>query len=197
MNKILITGTPNHYLYPKLKNISNFVDYQKDMDIDATHLFDFSLTPKQEKFEFIKKYPSIIFSDLTLYDHREIKIRGKFSSVFLSPNSKVEFVASENDKDLISLILKDLFLTPLFVTDPQISFVFPRILVQIINEAFFAIEENVAQANDIDTAMLFGVNYPKGPIEWGKLAGLHHVSQILDELYRVTNDKRYLKSKHL
>jgi 3-hydroxybutyryl-CoA dehydrogenase len=197
MNKILITATPNHYMYSKLKSLPSFVDYDLNMLVEADTLFDFSLTKKEEKKDFIQKHQNKIFSDLTLYDHRDIEVRGKFSSVFASPNSKIEFVARDEDKELIVQVLKDLSLAPLFVTDPRISFVFPRILVQIINEAFFAIEEKVAAANDIDTAMLFGVNYPKGPMEWGKLAGLQHVSQILDELFLITNDQRYLKSKFL
>jgi 3-hydroxybutyryl-CoA dehydrogenase len=197
MNKVLIIGTSNHYLYPKLKLLPNFIEYHSNLDISADIIFDFSLTNKEEKISFIQKYHGKIFSDLTLYDHTKIQARGKFSSIFPSPNSKIEFVCSDDDKQLVNEVLKQLSLTPLFVNDPKVSFVFPRILAQIINEAFYALEENVAKENDIDTAMLFGVNYPKGPIAWGREAGLNHVSKILDELFYITNDKRYLKSKLL
>ena len=44
--------------------------------------------------------------------------------------------------------------------------VMPRILCMLINEAAFALMENIASPSDIDTAMKLGTNYPFGPVEW-------------------------------
>ncbi|MCH2138293.1 MAG: 3-hydroxyacyl-CoA dehydrogenase NAD-binding domain-containing protein [Phycisphaerales bacterium] len=41
-----------------------------------------------------------------------------------------------------------------------------RVLCGLFNEALWARHDGVADANAIDTAMTFGVNYPKGPFEW-------------------------------
>lgn len=54
-----------------------------------------------------------------------------------------------------------------------------RTIAMIINEAFFALEENVASEADMNTAMRLGTNYPYGPFEWGRLIGLHHVAELL------------------
>ena len=46
-----------------------------------------------------------------------------------------------------------------------------RIGAQIANEACFALGEGVASAEDIDTAMRLGFNWPLGPLEWGERLG--------------------------
>src|SRR5215216_5038622 len=46
-----------------------------------------------------------------------------------------------------------------------------RVISCIVNEAFLALSEGVATAEDIDRAMKHGANYPKGPFEWGEEIG--------------------------
>ena len=69
--------------------------------------------------------------------------------------------------------------------------VMPRILCSLVNEAFFAVMEGVASANDVDTAMKLGTNYPHGPVEWGNTIGLRNVVAILDALAADTGENRY------
>ena len=69
--------------------------------------------------------------------------------------------------------------------------VFPRILSLIVNEAARALDEGVAQAAEIDTAMKLGVNYPEGPLRWADRAGLDEVLAVLEGLYAETGDDRY------
>jgi 3-hydroxybutyryl-CoA dehydrogenase len=64
----------------------------------------------------------------------------------------------------------------------QAGLVTPRVLVQIINEAFFLLQENGASVADIDSAMRLGVNYPKGPFEWAQQVGLGRVLRTLEAL---------------
>lgn len=73
----------------------------------------------------------------------------------------------------------------------NIGMVFPRILCMIINEAFFAMEQGVAEAEAIDTAMKLATNYPIGPVEWGKKIGLKNVFTILNALHTEFGDDRY------
>ncbi|QLQ05690.1 MAG: hypothetical protein HZY76_06125 [Anaerolineae bacterium] len=54
-----------------------------------------------------------------------------------------------------------------------------RILACIINEAYYALGEGVATADDIDTAMRLGTNYPRGPLAWGEALGLEVVRDTL------------------
>lgn len=69
------------------------------------------------------------------------------------------------------------------------GFVSTRIVSMIINEAYFALEENVSSKEDIDTAMKLGTNYPYGPFEWAKRIGLGNIAGLLTELS--LTEKRY------
>lgn len=69
--------------------------------------------------------------------------------------------------------------------------VMPRILAMIINEAAYALQEGVATAEDIDTAMCLGANYPRGPLAWADLIGLHIIYATLWGLHRELGDDRY------
>ncbi|MDQ7028946.1 MAG: 3-hydroxyacyl-CoA dehydrogenase family protein [Ardenticatenia bacterium] len=60
--------------------------------------------------------------------------------------------------------------------------VWPRIVVNVINEAAFALGDRIASAEDIDLAMRLGTNYPRGPLAWGDLIGLDQVMGILEAL---------------
>ena len=70
-----------------------------------------------------------------------------------------------------------------------------RAIAMIINEAYFALEQNVSTKNEIDTAMKLGTNYPFGPFEWAGIIGLHNIYSLL-YLLSVT-DKRYTPSSLL
>jgi 3-hydroxybutyryl-CoA dehydrogenase len=66
-----------------------------------------------------------------------------------------------------------------------------RTWAMIINEAFDALYRGVATAEDIDTAMKMGVNYPLGPFEKADQWGLHEAVAVLDGLFQETGDPRY------
>ncbi len=72
-----------------------------------------------------------------------------------------------------------------------VGFVTPRIVAMLVNEAAFAVMENVASPHDIDNAMKLGVNYPYGPLEWADMIGLDLVVEILDALYDEYGQERY------
>ncbi len=66
-----------------------------------------------------------------------------------------------------------------------------RILSQLVNEAHFALGAGVASAEDIDTAMRLGFNYPRGPFEWCEAIGPRRVLAILDALHAELGEERY------
>lgn len=66
-----------------------------------------------------------------------------------------------------------------------------RILSLLVNEATSALTEGVASAEDIDTAVRLGANYPHGPLEWADLLGVDLVYTILDGMAREFNEDRY------
>jgi 3-hydroxybutyryl-CoA dehydrogenase len=64
------------------------------------------------------------------------------------------------------------------------GFITARVIAMIINEAFYAVAENVSSRADIDTAMKLGTNYPYGPFEWSEKIGLHNINALLDTLQK-------------
>lgn len=64
-----------------------------------------------------------------------------------------------------------------------------RIIAMIINEAYYALQENVSTKEQIDIAMKLGTNYPFGPFEWSEKIGLKNVYMLLQKLS--TQNKRY------
>ena len=46
-----------------------------------------------------------------------------------------------------------------------------RTVGSIVNEAVYAVQEDVATPEDVDIAMRLGTNYPIGPIAWGREIG--------------------------
>jgi 3-hydroxybutyryl-CoA dehydrogenase len=66
-----------------------------------------------------------------------------------------------------------------------------RILCQIVNEARFAVQEGVASAEDADTAMRLGFNWPRGPFEWAGAIGAERVVAVLDALHAELGEERY------
>ncbi len=63
-----------------------------------------------------------------------------------------------------------------------------RVISCIVNEAFLALSEGVATAEDIDRAMKLGANYPKGPFEWEKEIGTRSIVEVLDSLRAAYGD---------
>jgi 3-hydroxybutyryl-CoA dehydrogenase len=74
------------------------------------------------------------------------------------------------------------------------GFATSRINALIGNEGMRMLEEGVASAEDIDTAVRLGLNHPMGPLEMGDLVGwdtrlkiLEHLESTLGERFRPTN----------
>jgi 3-hydroxybutyryl-CoA dehydrogenase len=66
--------------------------------------------------------------------------------------------------------------------DPVAEEVLARLLAQIANEAAFAIEGEIASAEDMDTAMKLGFNWPVGPLRFAELVGPRRAVELLERL---------------
>ncbi|HKV90753.1 MAG TPA: 3-hydroxyacyl-CoA dehydrogenase family protein [Thermoplasmata archaeon] len=71
------------------------------------------------------------------------------------------------------------------------GFVVNRILLPVLNEACFALEEGVASSRDIDAAMKAGAGLPMGPFELADLIGLDVTLEVAETLARTTGDPKY------
>jgi 3-hydroxybutyryl-CoA dehydrogenase len=80
---------------------------------------------------------------------------------------------------------------PTAVVKDGAGLVAARIVCPIVNEATYALEEGVATAEGIDTAVRLGANYPRGPLEWADLIGVDLVYAIMKGMHAEYGDDRY------
>jgi 3-hydroxybutyryl-CoA dehydrogenase len=89
-------------------------------------------------------------------------------------------------KDLAGKIGK----TPVEVRNSP-GFVANRILLPMLNEAVFCLQERLASAEDIDRVMKLGMAHPIGPLALADLIGLDTCLAILEVLYDGFKDPKY------
>lgn len=71
------------------------------------------------------------------------------------------------------------------------GFVVNRILIPMINEAVFVLQEGLASAEDIDAGMRLGAHHPIGPLALADLIGLDTLLAIMDVFFRDFADVKY------
>lgn len=69
------------------------------------------------------------------------------------------------------------------------AFAVNRVLCVMLNEAFFALGEGIASAEDIDTGMVLGCNHPIGPLALSDLVGLETLLHVVNGLHKELGDK--------
>ncbi|BEI35472.1 3-hydroxybutyryl-CoA dehydrogenase [Polynucleobacter sp. HIN6] len=74
------------------------------------------------------------------------------------------------------------------------GFVVNRILLPMINEAFFVLHEGIASPEDIDTGMKLGCNHPIGPLALADLIGLDTCLAIMEVYHQEFKDDKYRPS---
>jgi 3-hydroxybutyryl-CoA dehydrogenase len=97
---------------------------------------------------------------------------------------------SERTTQLALDLAKRLGKTPVLAKDMP-GFIVNRILIPMLNEAVFALEEGVASAEDIDLAMTTGANHPVGPLALADRIGLDTVLATCDVLYQDLGDPKF------
>lgn len=71
------------------------------------------------------------------------------------------------------------------------GFVVNRILLPLLNEAFFAVGERLASIPDIDKGVKLGLGHPMGPLALADLIGLDTILEILKVFIEDTGDPKY------
>ncbi|KAH6765111.1 3-hydroxyacyl-CoA dehydrogenase family protein [Perilla frutescens var. frutescens] len=72
------------------------------------------------------------------------------------------------------------------------GFIVNRILMPMINEAFYALYTGVATKEDIDAGMKLGTNHPMGPLELADHIGLDICLSIMKVLHAGLGDNKYV-----
>ena len=97
---------------------------------------------------------------------------------------------SEETFRVIKSLSEKLGKTPITVNEAP-GFAVNRILVPMINEAIFVLQEGIASAEDIDKGMVLGANHPIGPLALADLVGLDTLLMVQDNLYKELGDSKY------
>lgn len=71
------------------------------------------------------------------------------------------------------------------------GFISNRILMPMINEAFFTLMEGIGSAEDIDTTLTTGMAHPMGPLALADLIGLDTCLNIMEILHHELGDSKY------
>jgi len=74
------------------------------------------------------------------------------------------------------------------------AFLVNRLLIPVLSEACFALDENLASSRDIDSAMKAGAGMPMGPFELADMIGLDVALEVAETLYREYGDPKYRPS---
>ncbi len=97
---------------------------------------------------------------------------------------------SEETVKVVKALSEKVGKTPIAVNEAP-GFAVNRILVPMINEAIFVLQEGIASAEDIDKGMVLGANHPIGPLALADLVGLDTLLMVQDNLYKELGDSKY------
>lgn len=97
---------------------------------------------------------------------------------------------SDDTHDAVFAMAKALGKTPITVKNNP-GFVVNRILVPMINEAFFVLAEGLATPDDIDAGMKLGCNQPIGPLALADMIGLDVCLAVMEVYLAEFGDSKY------
>jgi 3-hydroxybutyryl-CoA dehydrogenase len=80
--------------------------------------------------------------------------------------------------------------SPVEVSDSP-GFLTNRLLIPMVNEAIFCLDEGIASVDDIDAAMKLGAAHPIGPLALADLIGLDVCLHIMEVLHHDFGDDKY------
>ena len=97
---------------------------------------------------------------------------------------------SDATHDAVKAMAEKLGKTPITVKNSP-GFVVNRILVPMINEAFFVLAEGHATAEDIDAGMKLGCSHPIGPLALADMIGLDVCLAVMEVYLKDFGDSKY------
>jgi 3-hydroxybutyryl-CoA dehydrogenase len=97
---------------------------------------------------------------------------------------------SDETTEAVLALAKELGKTPLLCRDFP-GFVANRVLLPMLNEAFFTVHEGVATPEAVDGIMKLGMNHPMGPLALADFIGLDTCLAILRVLHAGLGDDKY------
>jgi 3-hydroxybutyryl-CoA dehydrogenase len=103
----------------------------------------------------------------------------------------IRSLPTSDDTFKTTMELVDKFSKTPGVANDYPGFIANRILVPMINEAVYCLQEGVGTREDIDTVMRLGMNHPMGPLTLADLIGLDTCLAIMETMYAGFADSKY------
>jgi len=203
INKSIISESDKKNILNHI-SISTDINFCKDMDliIEAipekydlkVSLFKQLDSVCKESSIFASNTSSISISNLGNETNRPNKIIGMH---FMNPVPIMKLVeviktihTSDDTLKIITDISKKMNKIPVECNDYP-GFISNRILMPMINEAIFCLEQNVAEKEAIDDIMKLGMAHPMGPLQLADFIGLDVCLDIMEVLWIGFNDSKY------
>ncbi|HEY3221762.1 MAG TPA: 3-hydroxyacyl-CoA dehydrogenase NAD-binding domain-containing protein [Gemmatimonadales bacterium] len=137
---------------------------------------------------------SISITEIAKHTDRPGKVIGMH---FMNPVPVMKLVevirGQETSSDTVKQtveIVRDLGKTPVEVNDAP-GFVSNRVLMPMINEAIFCVQDGIATAEGVDQVMTLGMNHPLGPLALADLIGLDVCLAIMKVLQDGLDQQKY------
>lgn len=120
---------------------------------------------------------------------------------FLYPVSKIHLVeiirglkTSETTLQQAKSFVEDIIQKKGILVNESPGFVTTRLICILINEAMHVLNEGVASAEDVDSAMRIGYDFHYGPLEMADRFGLDSVMAAMDRMFREFGELKYRPS---
>jgi 3-hydroxybutyryl-CoA dehydrogenase len=137
---------------------------------------------------------SLSITEIAAITKRSDKVVGMH---FFNPANVMKLVevipAAQTSQETIDIVVefsRAIGKTPVLVKEGP-GFVVNRILLPGMNEAAFILNEGLASAEDIDTAMKLGAGWPMGPLTLCDLVGVDIALAVCETLFKETGDPKY------
>jgi 3-hydroxybutyryl-CoA dehydrogenase len=205
-SKLLEKGT----ITEEQKDLAEKINYVRDMSTiqDADFVIEAATENPELKFKIFKEMDATARDDVILASNtssisitkiaaatkRSDKVIGMH---FMNPVPLMKLVEvikglATNEETLQNTLTlcKVMGKEPVEANDSP-GFISNRILCPMINEAIFALQENVGTPEAIDTVMKLGMNHPMGPLTLADLIGLDVVLFVMEVLQRDLGEDKY------
>ena len=160
----------------------------ENMDIKAD-VYEEVVEHAPEHTVFTSNTSSLSITDLSELTDRPEKFCGMH---FFNPPVRMELVevirgehTDDETMDLIEELATDLDKTPVRVRKDEPGFIVNSILVPLMNEACWIVEEDVATIEEVDSTTKYGMGLPMGAFELGDQVGNDVTYHVLEYMHEV------------
>jgi len=186
-----IRGTTKYEELQAVPLVIEAVGDELELKSDVFHALDKVMSPEAI---LVTNTSSLSITQLAAVTNRADRVVGMHFSLPVPKRPLVEVVRGLHTSDETVQRVKE-FACDIKKTAIEVfeypGFLTTRLILPLINEAMHVVMEGVANAKDVDTAMVLGYNFPQGPLELADRVGLDEVLRWMEHLFRELGDLKY------